>query len=420
MNELPARRAASEAKWRRTGRLLCAAVALLSGIGPAQGQEAANLFTDGRRVLETPCDLYSNLIFVSVRVNDSSPLSFLLDSGAGMTVLNAERVKALKLKTEGKISVSGNSADNMEASFVKDASLSLPGAEPFHVPMISLPLDTVEALMGRTIDGILGYDFFQRFVVEADYAGRTIRLYDPDRYRYDGSGDVIPLQVVGNRPFLQARVTPTGQKPIEGRFLVDTGDNSGVSLSSPFVRDNSLVESAPKTLQSFGAGVGGGSVQIVVRLQDLRIGSLGFPQPVAHLSRAKAGDESKADHAGQIGGDVLRRLRVIFDYPHQRLILEKNALFDKPFENDMGGIWIVTEAKDFHLFRVMNVLRGTPGEEAGVRVGDVITAIDGRPAAELTVDTIRQMFRQEGREYVLSVLRGKDTLTIRMKPRRLI
>jgi C-terminal processing protease CtpA/Prc len=201
---------------------------------------------------------------------------------------------------------------------------------------------------------------------------------------------------------------------------VDTGDNSGVSLTSPFVRENGLVRSAPKTLPSFGAGVGGGSVQLVARLQELRIGSLRFPQPVAHLSKAKAGDESKSDHAGQIGGEILRRVRAVFDYPHQRLILEKNAQFDQPFENDMGGIWIVTEAKDFHLFRVMNVLKGSPGEKAGLRVGDVITAIDGTPAAELTVDTIRQMFRQEGREYVLSVQRGKDTRTIRVRPRRLI
>jgi hypothetical protein len=420
MNERPARRGAYDAKWRRTGRLLCAATVLLSGIGPAQGQPSANLFTDGRSLLETPFALYSNLIFVSVRVNDSPPLSFLLDTGAGMTVLNARQVKALNLKTEGKISVSGNSADNTEAAFVKDASLALPGTEPFQVPMISLPLDAVEALMGRTLDGILGYDFFQRFVVEVDYAGRTVRLYDPARYRYAGGGEVIPLKLEGNRPFLQAAVTPTGQRPIEGKFLVDTGDNSGVSLTAPFVRENGLVESAPKTLPSFGAGVGGGSVQLVARLQDLRIGGLVFPQPVAHLSQAKAGDESKADHAGQIGGEILRRLRVIFDYPRQRMILEKNALFDQPFENDMGGIWIVTEEKDFHLFRVMNVLKGTPGAEAGLRIGDIITAIDGTPAAELTVDTIRQMFREDGREYVLRVLRGKGTRTIRVRPRRLI
>jgi len=46
---------------------------------------------------------------------------------------------------------------------------------------------------------------------------------------------------------------------------------------------------------------------------------------------------SQDDSAGIIGTEILRRLRVILDYPGQRMIFEPNVAFSAPSEFDMSG-----------------------------------------------------------------------------------
>lgn len=75
---------------------------------------------------------------------------------------------------------------------------------------------------------------------------------------------------------------------------------------------------------------------------------------------------------------------------------------------------------DFRTFRVYQVLADSPAAEAGLRVGDVLFAIDGVAAARFTLDEIYQMLKQQGREYKLSFKRGGGTLSVKIKTRRLI
>ena len=69
---------------------------------------------------------------------------------------------------------------------------------------------------------------------------------------------------------------------------------------------------------------------------------------------------------------------------------------------------------------VEQVAPGGPSAKAGLREGDVIFKIDGSPAAKFTLERMRQMFKQPGRSYVLSVKRGDDVIQTKIKLRRLI
>ena len=40
----------------------------------------------------------------------------------------------------------------------------------------------------RSMDGVLGAEFFRLFVVEIDYVKKIINLHDPKNYRYKGDG----------------------------------------------------------------------------------------------------------------------------------------------------------------------------------------------------------------------------------------
>jgi C-terminal processing protease CtpA/Prc len=51
---------------------------------------------------------------------------------------------------------------------------------------------------------------------------------------------------------------------------------------------------------------------------------------------------------------------------------------------------------------------------------DVVSTINGRPAAELSLTEISKMFKQEGRDYVLDIIRGEERLQLKLKLSRLI
>ncbi len=66
------------------------------------------------------------------------------------------------------------------------------------------------------------------------------------------------------------------------------------------------------------------------------------------------------------------------------------------------------------------MLANSPAAEAGLQEEDELTAINGRPVTEFSLEQIRQMLKQEGKEYVLSLKRGTQTLQVKLKLRRLI
>jgi len=70
---------------------------------------------------------------------------------------------------------------------------------------------------------------------------------------------------------------------------------------------------------------------------------------------------------------------------------------------------------------VREVLQASPAFDAGIRPGDVIAAVDDRPAAQLGLDRVRRMFKErEGKEYLLRVRRGDRSLQFKIQLRRLI
>jgi predicted aspartyl protease len=374
--------------------------------------------SQARSSYRIPFELTNNLVVLQGSINNSKPLFLLLDTGASGSVINESRAKELGLNLEGQTkAATGNGP--VEASFVRGVTLNVSGTEFPNLTLTSIRLSGLEAGFGRPVDGILGYEIFNRFVVEIDYISKIVTLHEPKSYKYSGSGQAIPLMIKDNRPFVRGKIMQ-GTKAAEGNFEFDIGQVGAITLGESFTSEHELLTLSRKTLQTnTGSILTGRTNAQIGRLQGLQLGRIIMQNPVTTFVLGNSGEEDTSDYAGLIGAEILRRFKVTIDYSRKQVLLEPNKHFREAYEFDMSGLSL-TSGVDFKTFKVRTLIENSPATEAGLLIGDIIATIDGKSTRQMTLEQIRQMFRQKGRRYSLSVERGKSVLALKIKTRRLI
>lgn len=369
-----------------------------------------------------PFELATRHVIVKVTVNNSRPLSFVLDTGASVAMIRTDVARELGLPLYGSARIGGAGPGTQEGSLVKGATWSLVGFDGFSQPLaLALPFPELPAAMGRDTHGIIGGEFIKQFVLELDYQSRIIRLHNRQTFAYAGPGETIPIEF--NRdghPVLEAAVTTMDGRSIVRRFHLDIGSGRALVLHSPFVAEQNLLGPHSTTIPAIGMrGAGGRTSGRIGRVAALRIGSHTIDRPITVFSQDKAGAFANASLAGNIGAEIVSRFRTFFDYGRRRIILEPSSIFGEPFERAFSGLSLRAEGADYRTFRVREVLEQSAASEAGIREGDVITAINGTPASELTLSTINEMLEKPV-AYKVTLRRDDETVSVALTPRQLI
>lgn len=287
-------------------------------------------FTSGTSSLKIPLEIDNKIILMPVSVNGSKPFKFIFDTGASFSILNARRADELGLKTQGEAEGTATGG-KIQVSFIKGVSLSVQGAEVSDqtIGAFALPMPP-----GFEFDGIIGYDFINQFVVEIDYLNKTMNLYDPATYHYSGKGESIPLILGGRTPLARTKIILEGRAPLEARLEVDTGGDNAFVLYSQIVKREKVLEATRNIGQETRRG-GGGEEQVVdTQFKAVQLGRFVFKNAPAQL--ALKTERGGPDEDGLIGGEILRRFKVILDYSRQQMILEPNKSFNEPYDVEGG------------------------------------------------------------------------------------
>lgn len=307
---------------------------------PALGSDAR--FSSGKSALAIPFELEDNIIYVPVSINGSKALSFILDTGAYTIVhLRHARELGVKLKLTGQ---TGGVGDEQEDVFLaaEKVSFSLPGVTLSNQRLLAISLGKVEDCVNefvvdeegrlasfaqpapkgvrRKVDGILGKEFFGSFVVEIDYASRLINVYEPRSYKYAGKGERLTLDVAPQHIFVQAQISTRAREPLTARFLVDTGGAMALTLTKRFTEEHRLLPPREELTDVPLCGIAGMMKErsLLGNIEAVQLGSLKIMNPTVEFRRAPV----TYDFDGFIGGSVLRRHKVIFDYSRRRMIME--------------------------------------------------------------------------------------------------
>jgi S1-C subfamily serine protease len=150
-----------------------------------------------------------------------------------------------------------------------------------------------------------------------------------------------------------------------------------------------------------------------MRGASLKLGSVEVKGVVASAATQAKGAFAGDDYQGNIGGGVLKRFVVTFDYAHQIMYLKPltgqvadAGVFDR------SGMWINRAQGGY---KVVDVTASGPAQAAGVKVGDLITAIEGKRTTALAVYDARRRLRTAAPGTVIPIAVTRDGKTLRLK-----
>jgi len=262
-------------------------------------------FADQPQPIATiPFQLIGKLIFLQVQVNGSAPLWFILDSGASGFVIAKQTADDLGLKTSGAHQVGGAGAGKTNAPFTHDIEFMLPGLKMKLAQAMVIDLSGISESIGQKCDGLVGYELFASYVVSIDYQSKSLRIYRPETFEYNGDGEVLPIRVKDKHSYVRLKLSAAGAKPEEPELLIDTGSADSI--------DSELIAKSSAHKSEVTGGIG-----------------LGKPFPVTlgtydtvFVGKLKLLNVPGASGASLIGEDFLQRFRVIFDYSRSRIMFE--------------------------------------------------------------------------------------------------
>jgi Aspartyl protease/PDZ domain len=304
-----------------------------------------------------------------MKVNGQGPFATVFDTGA-VNIISTAFANQLGLKIEDKPIDMGAIGGSVKVRTAHIDTLSIGDLiirnQTFFV--LDIPSGTGVPQM------LVGWEVLQSFAVRIDFASEQLTFIDLADFSYSGGGASVPLKLNkhGNGIFFDAKVDG-----IKGRFQLDSGNETGLFLNAGFVNKHHLQKKLHATLRGYnGKGMGGDAPDAwFARLHTLELGGIALHDPVVRLVTGK--DKQKL--AGNIGQSTLKHFTVTIDCRHRVMYLEKLPDWDQRELFSRAG-FLYDEQNDGD--QIKTVFPGGAAEAAGLKAGDLITAINGAKPAD--------------------------------------
>ncbi|WP_171817173.1 aspartyl protease family protein [Winogradskyella sp. PG-2] len=385
----------------------------------------------------------SNLIIIPLEIN-SVELSFVLDTGVNKPILfNLLESDLLSLKDTETFFLHGLGGDGkIEALKSSHNEFKIGNAINTDQDLFVVFDKTINFTprLGILVHGIIGYDVFKNFVVEINYNAKYIRLHKPEYFKPKTSKKckTLPLNLYRGKAYIDGEVNINdAEKHV--KLLIDTGSSDALWL----FEDESEGFSPNKSMffvDYLGKGLSGSVYGKRSKVNNFELGdfnmenvNVAFPDSVSiDLTKTFKGRN------GSLGGDILKRFNLFFDYTNEKLHLKKNSFYKASFTYNNSGIVLEYNGNMFveeqiklpnssnftnskrmdavqinqsfnyimtlkPVYEIVEIRTSSNAYKAGLRNGDVLLTINSKAAYNYKLQEISE------------ILHGKTGKTIRVK-----
>jgi len=312
------------------GVILAGTAVVAAQAALAVGSEAEEELSAGSPAcaLALPYLAVDGLIVVTVAIEGTPGFNMVLDTGTNVSALyDPQLADALGLVLNAEALARGYGAGTLEVRLSSAARISVGGQDLMTSPLAVHAAMALPRLGdGTEVHGLLGWELFDRWVVEIDPDAQVLVLYPPEIWHgtletwVAAEARVLELQVVDHRPVLQARITTQKGRRTRARLLLDTGSAGLVTLIAGSRRALRIPKDARRVQV---LGIAGPALVHLARLGLLEVGDVRVPAPEARFIPAYQLPASlnipKLD--GVLGNRFLEQHHVWIDLPRSRIYL---------------------------------------------------------------------------------------------------
>ena len=402
-----------------------------------------------------PFNLINNLIFIPIKVNGVE-LNFLLDSGVEETILfsmeekqevsfnNVEKIKLRGLGSEQEIEGLKSTNNTFETHGLRSNN---------HMVFIILDQSfNLSSHIGIPVNGIIGYKFFKNNLIEINYQKKKITVHlnsEEFKKKLEKKFKVIPITIERSKPYLYTTATVNNVQ-IPAKLLIDIGNSDAF-----WIFENNKIKLPKKNFPDFlGKGFSGDIEGHRAKIDEFSIDEFKFKKPIVSFPDSASIRNVKMvpDRIGSVGGEVLKRFRIVLDYADKKVYLKKNAKFTEAFTYNKSGIvlqhnglqWVqetvhmetiqvVTSTREMEgnekknrdfiykfllkpVYEIVNIRKQSPAEKCGLQKGDIVISINGVKPYKYTLQQINNLLKSEDDIWInLEVERNSLVLKFRFR-----
>ena len=370
-----------------------------------------------RKVESVPFEMVGSYVVISVRINDSSPLNLILDSGVRNTIIT-------ELQPNDQITLNysdvkdlmglggGNHLEAYTSNYntLKIGKIKLKNKSVF---VLQNDIFNLSKHTGTKINGLIGSDFFQDYSIEIDYTNKRVRFYEPTPFDVPKGYGELPITLEAAKLFVELSVVNADSSRQQVKMLIDTGAELNAWFQT--ISSGSVHIPAKWVQGTIGEGFNGVVTGKYGHIPEIRFGNFSLKNPIVSFpdSVTISGIMTASKRDGTIGSQILSRFNLIFDYNNKKMYFKPNIYFKSKYSYNVSGIEITQITPQLPLTEVMSVWENSPAAKAGILPGDHIIEINGNSAFYMQMNEIRKIFETATNiPMILVIRRGEQELSV--------
>jgi hypothetical protein len=370
-------------------------------------------------IASVPFELAGTYVVINVKINNSSTLKLILDTGVRNTIIT-------ELQSDDEVSlnfteikdIQGLGTNQILNAYIAHNNILNIGKLKLYNKTVHVLKEDVFNLSRQTgtkVNGLLGADIFQNHIVQIDYSRRRIFFYDPDGFIPPDKYGYMPMTIEKQKMYIHLSILEKDTARRSIKMLMDTG----AELTAWFqTLTNKAISIPEKSIKGrIGQGLSGEITGYFARVPQICISNFCVKNPIVAFPDSAAIAEiiKNSDRDGTIGCRLLSRFNLIIDVMNRKFYFKPNSHFNDEFTYNIAGIEVVQPMLFLPQFEIINVWKGSPADVAGIKAGDMITEINGEKLFSYTVNEVKSFFeRSTKRPMTITVQRNNENLTFQV------
>jgi hypothetical protein len=290
------------------------------------------ILKNDNKPIEIPFKMHKGKPLMELKINGKKA-TMMIDNGIlwdQIWLFGSPLVDILNLEPVEESTIGGVGDGEPTASYTSsNLTLKFQDIIFYEQPVLVSPPKAGFSRMFPGADGQLCNTFFKHFIVEFDFVRNKIILHKYNQFKYKGKGSIIDMQANSSGTYsIPFRFEMLNGKVYDERVDIDLG---GIYPLKIALNNRHNIEVPFDVKETFSYGAQGKASEYIGKIINMKIGKYNFKNPVAIFGDEKT-SRIHPDNLGVIGLPLFMKFNIIFDYFNNKIYLEPNKDFSKPFK----------------------------------------------------------------------------------------